>query len=70
MFTASGDNTIKAFESKSGTCKRSFVGHTGAINCILVSLIKSKQIKRIYTKYFNGIEPEIIASKQHFHSAM
>lgn len=37
VFTASGDKSIKAFESKSGTCKRTFTGHEGAINCILVS---------------------------------
>ena len=39
MFTGGGDNNIKAFESKSGICKRTFSGHTGAVNCILVSLI-------------------------------
>jgi len=39
VFTGSGDNNIKAFESKSGICKRTFSGHTGAVNCILVSLI-------------------------------
>ena len=43
MFTGSGDNTVRVFESKSGTCKRTFSGHTGAVNCFVVSLNKQKK---------------------------
>ena len=38
VFTCSGDSTVKVFESKSGTCKRTFTGHCGPVNCFTVSL--------------------------------
>jgi WD40 repeat protein len=37
VFTASGDGTIRAYNTKSGSCKRIFKGHEHAINALVVS---------------------------------
>ena len=39
VFTASGDGTIRAYNTKSGSCKRIFKGHEHAINALVVSTI-------------------------------
>lgn len=36
VFT-SGDKFVKAFDAKSGTCKRIFSGHTASVGCLMVS---------------------------------
>ena len=37
VFTGSGDKTARAYDAKTGVLKRSFKGHTYAINCLAVS---------------------------------
>lgn len=37
VFTASGDGTIRAFNTKSGSCKRVYKGHEHAVNALVVS---------------------------------
>ena len=37
MWTACGDSIARAFDAKSGTLKRSFVGHEAAVNCLVIT---------------------------------
>ena len=37
MWTACGDSIVRAFDAKSGTIKRSFVGHEAAVNCMTLT---------------------------------
>ena len=37
VLTGSGDDTARVYDAKSGTCKRVFKGHIGAVNSVLVS---------------------------------
>lgn len=53
VFTGSGDSTVKVFESKSGTCKRTYTGHTYAVNCFVVSLNKFFFKCKLKTKYLS-----------------
>ena len=37
VWTACGDSIVRAFDAKSGTIKRSFVGHEAAVNCMTLT---------------------------------
>ena len=37
MWTACGDSIARAYDAKSGTLKRSFVGHEAAVNCLVIN---------------------------------
>merc|ERR1719510_2378278 len=37
LWTACGDSIVRAFDAKSGTIKRSFVGHEAAVNCMTLT---------------------------------
>lgn len=36
VLTGSGDKTARAYDAKSGSCKRIFRGHTGSVNALIV----------------------------------
>ena len=56
MFTCSGDSTVKVFESKSGTCKRTFTGHGGPVNCFTVSLTNNELSVIVHVTLFLSSE--------------
>ena len=37
MWTACGDSIVRAFDAKSGSLKRQFVGHEAAVNCMTIT---------------------------------
>merc|ERR1711990_1357863 len=37
LWTACGDSIVRAFDAKSGSIKRSFVGHEAAVNCMTLT---------------------------------
>ena len=37
VWTACGDSIARAFDAKSGSLKRSFVGHEAAVNCLVLT---------------------------------
>lgn len=37
VYTASGDGTVRVYNTKSGSCKRVYKGHEHAINALVVS---------------------------------
>ena len=37
MWTACGDSICRAYDAKSGTLKRSYVGHEAAVNCMVIT---------------------------------
>jgi WD40 repeat protein len=48
VFTACGDSNSRCFDAKSGALRRTFKGHTGAVNCLRVV------DKRLFTGSFDG----------------
>jgi hypothetical protein len=57
VYTACGDSIARAFDAKSGALKRTFKGHTGAVNCLKVNfnvkfnLLKNKFVKEFFNSY-------------------
>merc|ERR1719223_2512306 len=37
LWTACGDSIVRAFDAKSGSLKRQFVGHGAAVNCMTIT---------------------------------
>ena len=37
MWTACGDSVARAYDAKSGTLKRSYIGHEAAVNCMVIT---------------------------------
>merc|ERR1711923_146141 len=37
VWTACGDSIVRAFDAKSGSLKRQFVGHEAAVNCMTIA---------------------------------
>ena len=37
VWTACGDSIVRAFDAKSGSIKRQFVGHEAAVNCMMIT---------------------------------
>merc|ERR1712127_927605 len=37
LWTACGDSIARAYDAKSGSLKRSFIGHEAAVNCLVVT---------------------------------
>ena len=37
MWTACGDSIARAYDAKSGTLKRSYIGHEAAVNCMVIN---------------------------------
>ena len=37
VFTGCGDGVVRAYDAKSGTLRRHYTGHEGAVNCVVVA---------------------------------
>ena len=36
VFTGCGDGIVRAYEAKSAVLKRTYTGHEGAVNCLMI----------------------------------
>ena len=36
VFTGCGDGVVRAYEAKSAVLKRTYTGHEGAVNCLMI----------------------------------